>query len=225
MPMHVFTKTHFKISFLLLTLSLFISTTLVIAQDSNSVDTDSKDKKEKNNGEQPARYNFRRLVKDPNSPFYNQNSAKWPKDNVKARFDYDYARFKDPKTGLVPDDIRQKELEYVRSAKARLIRDNGNSPLGRGGPNIKTAAGDQSSSWVNRGPYNVGGRTRALALDIDDENIILAGGVSGCMWRSTNQGVSWTRVTAADQHPGITDVVQDPELVFMIPGITVPVSV
>ena len=42
--------------------------------------------------------------------------------------------------------------------------------------------------WNARGPGNVGGRTRALALDLDYENIILAGGVSGGLWRSTDTG-------------------------------------
>ena len=29
------------------------------------------------------------------------------------------------------------------------------------------------SNWIHRGPYNVGGRTRALAIDVLDENIFL----------------------------------------------------
>lgn len=49
----------------------------------------------------------------------------------------------------------------------------------------------ESFTWTHRGPWNVGGRTRALALDISDptEQTILAGGVSGGMWRSTDGGV------------------------------------
>ena len=45
--------------------------------------------------------------------------------------------------------------------------------------------------WVHRGPYNVGGRTRALSVDVLDENIILAGGASGGMFRSIDGGNSW----------------------------------
>ena len=47
------------------------------------------------------------------------------------------------------------------------------------------------SNWIHRGPYNVGGRTRALAMDVLDENILLAGGASGGMFRSTDAGQSW----------------------------------
>ena len=50
-------------------------------------------------------------------------------------------------------------------------------------------------SWVHRGPYNVGGRTRALSVDVLDENIILAGGASGGMFRSVDGGNSWVMTT------------------------------
>ena len=40
------------------------------------------------------------------------------------------------------------------------------------------------SNWIHRGPYNVGGRTRAISFDVLDENIILVGGVTGGMFRS-----------------------------------------
>ena len=37
------------------------------------------------------------------------------------------------------------------------------------------------SNWIHRGPYNVGGRTRALAIDVLNEDILFAGGASGGM--------------------------------------------
>ena len=64
-------------------------------------------------------------------------------------------------------------------------------------------------SWVNRGPYNIGGRTRALGVDVNNDNILLAGGVSSNMWRSTDQGNSWTTVSAPSQIHNITCVEQD----------------
>ena len=36
----------------------------------------------------------------------------------------------------------------------------------------------QNLAWAAIGPENYGGRTRALALDVRDEDIVLAGGVS-----------------------------------------------
>jgi len=40
------------------------------------------------------------------------------------------------------------------------------------------------------GPNNTGGRTRALMVDRRNDNIILAGGISGGLWRSENGGTS-----------------------------------
>ena len=191
----------------------------MLAQDAGKISPQSKYKTEakkevKKNGPQPVRYNQKRLASDPNSPFYDPTYREPTIDNVQSRFEFDLERLKDPSTGEIPDNIRQRELEFALSSpKFKLQNDPGRLQLRSGEP-APRAAGDQESAWVNRGPYNIGGRTRALAIDLDDENIILAGGVSGGMWRTTNQGTSWTKVTASEQHPGITDVVQDPRAGF-----------
>ncbi|MEO1053861.1 MAG: fibronectin type III domain-containing protein [Bacteroidota bacterium] len=166
-----------------------------------------KKEEEIKNDPQPTRYNYKRLSRDKNSPFYNPNGEFWPEDNVEERAEFNFNRIKDPRTGQLPENIRERELRYVRSPRARLLPEY--NTLGQEGDFIKRGAGDQTSSWVNRGPFNVGGRTRALAIDINNEDILLAGGVSGGMWRTTDQGTTWTRVTTADQHPTVTDVKQD----------------
>lgn len=81
----------------------------------------------------------------------------------------------------------------------------------------KLIAGASSSAkssnfynWKSRGPFNVGGRTRALAIDRTNENVVLAGGVSGGLWRSENTGETWSKVTRSFQTPSITTIVQDP---------------
>ena len=55
------------------------------------------------------------------------------------------------------------------------------------------------NSWIERGPNNVGGRTRALMFDPNDatNETVFAGGVSGALWKNTNisnPNSSWTRV-------------------------------
>jgi hypothetical protein len=55
------------------------------------------------------------------------------------------------------------------------------------------------NSWVERGPTNVGGRTRAIMFDPNDitGETVFAGGVSGGLWKNTsisNSGSTWTRV-------------------------------
>jgi hypothetical protein len=169
---------------------------------------------EKRNDDQPRRFNYKRLTSDPNSEYYNYNIKK-SKDNASERYSFEFNRLKNPKTGKIPENIKKLELEYVLSERSKLqLADEGGFFNFRNGLNFKTANGDQSSPWVNRGPFNVGGRTRALAIDLDDENIILAGGVSGGMWRTTNQGTTWTRVTSGSEHPTVTDVEQDPRSAF-----------
>src|SRR5205085_2277462 len=71
------------------------------------------------------------------------------------------------------------------------------------------SAGIADYSWQWRGPYNIGGRTLALAADIAGEDTLLAGGVSGGLWRSTNGGTSWTRTTTLSQLPSVSSIVQD----------------
>lgn len=51
-----------------------------------------------------------------------------------------------------------------------------------------------SMDWISRGPDNVGGRTRGLVIDKDNSNLLIAGGVSGGIFRSTNGGKSWTKI-------------------------------
>ncbi|OJJ23325.1 hypothetical protein BKI52_02910 [marine bacterium AO1-C] len=108
-------------------------------------------------------------------------------------------QLRDPHTGKIPEGIRTKELTYVLSTPSfeKQLK-------GKNGQVIEAA------TWNRRGPYNVGGRTRALAIDRTNENIILAGGVSGGMWRSTDGGASWTQTTGASQSKSVTDVYQDP---------------
>ncbi len=48
------------------------------------------------------------------------------------------------------------------------------------------------SGWVERGPYNVGGRTRSLIVHPNDPNRIWAGAVSGGIWYSDDAGASWS---------------------------------
>ena len=59
------------------------------------------------------------------------------------------------------------------------------------------------NSWVERGPTNVGGRTRAIMFDPNDptRETVFAGGVSGGLWKNTaisNAGSKWDRVNIAD---------------------------
>ncbi len=125
-------------------------------------------------------------------------------DKAIERMEYEFGRLKDPNTGKIPDGIRDAELSF--SSKIA----SGNDQKQALSVAAKSAKAGSFSYWENRGPFNVGGRTRALAIDRTNENIILAGGVSGGLWRSTDAGKSWKKVTSRRQSPSITCIVQDP---------------
>lgn len=121
------------------------------------------------------------------------------RDNPQKRFEFEKLRTQDPATGQIPYDIHQKEMYFLSSqtkAKGAIIND----------------VGDLNIGWYNRGPHNLGGRTRALAVDVNDSDIILAGGVSGGIWKSTDGGSSWTKTTGANDLQSATCVVQDPRV-------------
>ncbi len=108
--------------------------------------------------------------------------------NPSAYAEWQQERLADPATGKIPHGIRVAELAFAN----KLPENN-----------------DRSLTWTSRGPYNKGGRTRAIALDIQDENIMLAGGVSGGIWRTTDGGQNWLKTTDPVQMHSVTSIVQD----------------
>lgn len=138
------------------------------------------------------------LIEAPESRFF-------MKEDVQSRQEYMFQLQADPKTGVIPPRIRQKELSYAQVVLSQNLRDR--IRLSRAGSNQNQAT--QLLDWKSIGPYNIGGRTRALALDVLDEKTILAGGVSGGMWRSTNAGENWTKTTTVDQLQSVTAIAQN----------------
>ncbi len=119
------------------------------------------------------------------------------KEDPLKRFNFEIQQLVDPATGRIPDNIHLKENQYVK--KIPTAESIANQPGYR----------QKANTWTLAGPFNVGGRTRALALDVRNEQIIIAGGVSGGMWRSEDGGLSWSRTS----HPAVinsaTCVAQD----------------
>ena len=132
---------------------------------------------------------------------FSEPASEGKADDPEGRDRWEWMRLHDPATGKIPDNIRAKELAFATTLPAREQASTFFKTLG--------GATTQSYYWRPRGPYNVGGRTRALGVDIQNENIILAGGITGGMWRSTNAGVSWVRTTRLDQLPSVTCLTQD----------------
>ena len=120
---------------------------------------------------------------------HNNTSGLYPSDNPAERVIWEQIRFRDPISGVIPHDIRRKEMMFAKTLPC----------------NMNFA----KNPWIHRGPYNVGGRTRALALDVRDENVILAGGTTGGMFRSNDGGSSWVMTTDPGQLHNVTCIAQD----------------
>lgn len=115
-------------------------------------------------------------------------------ENPGARKKWELERLACPRTGRIPFHIREKELAYAASLP-------GNTSAAR--------LASSQVAWQQRGPYNLGGRTRAMAIDVTNENVIFAGGVSGGLWRSADGGDSWSRVSDVASYQGVNAIIQD----------------
>ncbi len=77
------------------------------------------------------------------------------------------------------------------------------SPLGKASGTI---------DWTERGPGNVQGRTRAIAVDPADPtgSTWLVGSVGGGVWKTTNAGLTWTDLTPTLPSIAVTTIAQSP---------------
>ncbi|WP_435135188.1 PA domain-containing protein [Formosa sp. A9] len=80
--------------------------------------------------------------------------------------------------------------------------------------NGRVPGDDTNNNWVERGPNDVGGRTRALIFDPNDASneTVFAGGVSGGLWKNTkisDPASTWTAVDIPE-NLNITCITVDP---------------
>ena len=117
-------------------------------------------------------------------------------ENPALRKKWEEQMLADPATGIIPPGMRLRELQTYRSELS-----------------INAAyRGSRGANWQSRGPWNVGGRTRSMAVDIKNEQHLIAGGVSGGIWSSEDGGNLWTRRTTPMDHPGVVSIAQDTRL-------------
>jgi photosystem II stability/assembly factor-like uncharacterized protein len=88
---------------------------------------------------------------------------------------------------------------------------------------IYAQARSQQLDFVERGPGNVPGRTRALLVLPEDPtgNTWIAGAVGGGLWRTDNAGASWTNLTPELPSMAVTTLVisdSDPDIMYVGTG-------
>ncbi|KAB1160375.1 T9SS type A sorting domain-containing protein [Tenacibaculum aiptasiae] len=137
-----------------------------------------------------------------NHPY--QKTAELPKKQRKAQglppnayFEQKYLSEINPNTGRT-----HKENVYQLQEKLNKMRAGQKSP------------GEPDNAWVERGPDNVGGRTRALLFDPNDatNETVFAGGVSGGLWKNTKISDplnKWVKV-GISENLAITCIAVDP---------------
>lgn len=126
-----------------------------------------------------------------------------PKDErIRGALLEDSLRTYDPALGTVPVERRLAALEEaIRLQKEVDLLPRNNSIL--------------NNRWSERGPNNIGGRTRALLVDQNDptRNTLWAGGVSGGLWRSRDISSSdpkWEIMSNYFESMTIGSLAQDP---------------
>lgn len=131
---------------------------------------------------------------------------KMPRAEKKAaRNEFFHRILQDPATGEIPENIRSRELSYARTLPTLQ---QVTQKLKSKDPSRKLAVVD--FDWQLAGPPATGGRTRALGIDQRDSDTIIAGGVSGGIWKSTDGGDSWELKTPDASNMSVTSLAQDP---------------
>jgi hypothetical protein len=138
------------------------------------------------------------------------------KENSRRRAEYEWTIQRDPKTGKIPEGIREKELALL---KILPVRANGifNGGLITLSTDVEQTGGAQNT-YGAVGPSQNGGRTRAIAYDkrfgttVNGvlNKVILAGGVNGGIFRSTDGGQNWKFVQPDAEARNISCLAQDP---------------
>lgn len=121
-----------------------------------------------------------------------------PEDRVKTnegRNEYFFQLLRDPATNQIPQNVRSKELEFSNRLRAEAS---------------KSKSAVSPFTWNEIGPNDVSGRTYGIGIDRRNTNIIIAGGASGGVWKSTNAGTSWTLKSEPTHNLGVSSIVQHP---------------
>lgn len=115
-------------------------------------------------------------------------------------------------SGSLPDGIQ--------SAWSYMAQLRGNQSTGQVDPADVLKARNQAKelkssgaiglNWSSMGPDNVAGRTRAILIDNKDNTgkTIIAGSVSGGLWKSTTGGLTWNQIQTGGSILNVSCIVQ-----------------
>ncbi len=122
---------------------------------------------------------------------------------IKEAFEWNFEITKDLELGYPPSETLIDAIEHTRRLQGQYY--------GAGG----SREGAEDARWNERGPSNIGGRTRSILIDESDpnRNKIWAGGVSGGLWVTndiTAFNPEWQKVNDYLDNLSIGAIAQDP---------------
>ncbi|MFN0157732.1 MAG: WD40/YVTN/BNR-like repeat-containing protein, partial [Bacteroidota bacterium] len=122
-------------------------------------------------------------------------------DNPHAQAEMEFLIQRDPIADHIPMNIRSRERDFVRRLPTREGMLASSSPT--------RSVSSHVLDWIERGPDDVGGRTRVFAADVENPDLLIAGSVGGGIWRSLDDGASWSLVTSPGQIHNTVCIAQD----------------
>ncbi len=141
--------------------------------------------------------------------YFSQNEKsikKEEKEKKKDRPDLAWLQYqeltKDPTLGYTPNERLYQAYLYAEQLRKQNV-------------GLKTNAAIAGVQWYERGPNNVGGRTRAILLDPNDatKKTVFSAGVNGGLWKTTDITVgspTWVPVNDFFNNLAIMSIVANP---------------
>ncbi len=140
----------------------------------------------------------------------NQKSSK--EQSIRAALEYFQEITKDPALGYPPQERLIRAIRETRRLQQLYA--------------LRNSGGILESEWMERGPNNIGGRTRAILIDANDPsgNTVFTGGVAGGLWKTEDisaSTVKWVKVNDYLDNLAVGALAQDPsnpQLLYMGTG-------
>lgn len=116
------------------------------------------------------------------------------RDNPDAAYQFRYAMLAGKEHNIDLPKLRRDAVDYT---KQTLVRS-------------KNLMKVTTPFWSALGPGNIGGRVRSIVVHPTNSSLVLAGSVSGGIWKTTDGGASWSPKTDAGDILPISSMVIDP---------------
>ncbi len=125
----------------------------------------------------------------------------------------DAVKYYEPREIALNQDGANGAAEWLHNIRANQITGKVNpQDVEKAMDQVRSVKGKKSAvnlQWQEMGPSTIGGRTRAILIDPNDSKIMFAGAVSGGLFKTTNGGATWNKVSA-DLNPMISSITMAP---------------